>query len=329
QTTVALSSCEAEFMAATTTACQAIWLRELLAEVTGLKRQKVIIRVDNKSAIALSKNPVFHGRSKHIHTRYHFIRECVENEQVIVEHVSGENQRVDPLTKALARISRPPPSATTSPPPEKFSGEPKITPGHPIYLIYYITRHHSPPLSPFVHTTTPPPTPRNATSHHSPPQSPFPPTYNTTTAAQPSVAAVAATPAGTLITTIQPPPHCHVHHPVTLSTVTIYHVTTSPGCPHHQHHHSRHSPASPPPDPPSEHHRCHHPSATNPSPPSSYRRVFVSGFINKGCLFLGLLSARGCLVLTIRAAFGLEKQRGVFVCGITVDGAVWFYGFKH
>ncbi|GJU68363.1 uncharacterized mitochondrial protein-like protein [Tanacetum coccineum] len=104
QTTVALSSCEAEFMAATAAACQAIWLRELLAEVTGLERQKVIIRVDNKSAIALSKNPVFHGRSKHIHTRYHFIRECVENEQVIVEHVSGENQRADPLTKALARI---------------------------------------------------------------------------------------------------------------------------------------------------------------------------------------------------------------------------------
>ncbi|GJU90787.1 uncharacterized mitochondrial protein-like protein [Tanacetum coccineum] len=81
QTTVTLSLCEAEFMTATAAACQAIWLRELLAE-----------------------NLVFHGRSKHIHTRYHFIRECVENEHVIVEHVSGENQRADPLTKALARI---------------------------------------------------------------------------------------------------------------------------------------------------------------------------------------------------------------------------------
>nr|GEZ91893.1 hypothetical protein [Tanacetum cinerariifolium]GFA39986.1 hypothetical protein [Tanacetum cinerariifolium] len=95
-------------------------------------------------------------------------------------------------------------------------------------------------------------------------------------AAQPSVAAAAATPTGTLITTIQPPPHCHVQHPVTLSTVTIYHVTTSPRCPHHQHHHSRYSLASPPLDPPSKNHRCHHPSAKNPSPPSSYRRVFVS-----------------------------------------------------
>ncbi|GJZ23155.1 hypothetical protein Tco_0560614 [Tanacetum coccineum] len=61
QTTVALSSCEAEFMADTAAACQAIWLREVLAEVT-------------------------------------------ENEQVIVEHVSGENQRADPLMKALACI---------------------------------------------------------------------------------------------------------------------------------------------------------------------------------------------------------------------------------
>ncbi|GKB86163.1 uncharacterized mitochondrial protein-like protein [Tanacetum coccineum] len=104
QTTMALSSCEAEFMAATAVTCQAIWLREFLAEVTGLERQKVIIRVDNKSVIALSKNQIFHGRSKHIHTRYHFIRECMENEQVIVEHVSRENQRADPLTKAFACI---------------------------------------------------------------------------------------------------------------------------------------------------------------------------------------------------------------------------------
>ncbi|GJT28063.1 uncharacterized mitochondrial protein-like protein [Tanacetum coccineum] len=104
QTTVALFSCEAEFMAATAAACQAIWLRDLLAKVTGLERQKVIIIVDNKLAIALSKNPIFHGRSKHIHNRYHFIREYVENEQVIVEHVSGENQRADLLAKALARI---------------------------------------------------------------------------------------------------------------------------------------------------------------------------------------------------------------------------------
>ncbi|GJY16137.1 copia-type reverse transcriptase protein [Tanacetum coccineum] len=60
QTTVALSSCGAKFMAATSTSCQVIRLKELLSEMTGLDRQKVIIRVDNKST--LSKNPIFHGR---------------------------------------------------------------------------------------------------------------------------------------------------------------------------------------------------------------------------------------------------------------------------
>ncbi|KAD1378135.1 hypothetical protein E3N88_42917 [Mikania micrantha] len=104
QTTVALSSCEAEFMAASSAACQAIWLRGLLSELTGREEAQVEIRVDNKSAIALIKNPVFHGRSKHIDTRYHFIRESVEKEQIKIEYVRGEEQKADILTKALPRI---------------------------------------------------------------------------------------------------------------------------------------------------------------------------------------------------------------------------------
>ncbi|KAG7551914.1 Zinc finger CCHC-type superfamily [Arabidopsis thaliana x Arabidopsis arenosa] len=104
QDTVALSSCEAEFMAATEAAKQAVWLQELLGEVIGGLNDKVLILLDNKSAIALTKNPVFHGRSKHIHKRYHFIRECIEKELVEVDHVPGEIQKADILTKALARI---------------------------------------------------------------------------------------------------------------------------------------------------------------------------------------------------------------------------------
>ena len=104
QEIVALSSCEAEFMAATEAAKQAIWLQELLSEIVGGDCKKVIIRVDNKSAISLTKNPVFHGRSKHIHRRFHFIRECVENEQIEVEHVPGNDQKADILTKALGRV---------------------------------------------------------------------------------------------------------------------------------------------------------------------------------------------------------------------------------
>ncbi|XP_076917721.1 secreted RxLR effector protein 161-like [Bidens hawaiensis] len=87
QPTVALSSCESEFMAATAATCQALWLKRLLSALTGWKEEKVTLLVDNRSAIALMKNPVFHGRSKHIDIRYHFIRECIENEQITVEHI--------------------------------------------------------------------------------------------------------------------------------------------------------------------------------------------------------------------------------------------------
>ncbi|GJR20299.1 zinc finger, CCHC-type containing protein [Tanacetum coccineum] len=104
QPTVALSSCESEFMAATGAACQALWLKRLLNELTGWEEKRITLKVDNISAIALVRNPVFHGRSKHIDIRYHFIRECVENGHINVEHVSGELQRADILTKALPRL---------------------------------------------------------------------------------------------------------------------------------------------------------------------------------------------------------------------------------
>ncbi|GJW14184.1 zinc finger, CCHC-type containing protein [Tanacetum coccineum] len=106
QPTVALSSCESEFMAATGAACQALWLKRLLSELTGWEEKRITLKVDNVSAIALVRNPVFHGRSKHIDIRYHFIRECVENGHINVEHVSGELQRADILTKALPRLKR-------------------------------------------------------------------------------------------------------------------------------------------------------------------------------------------------------------------------------
>ncbi|KAJ0515275.1 putative RNA-directed DNA polymerase [Helianthus annuus] len=104
QQTVALSSCEAEFLAATSAACQGLWLRSLISELSGEKAQKVKLLVDNESAIALMKNSVFHGRSKHIDIKFHFIRECVERDQIGVEHVSGDLQKADMLTKALAKI---------------------------------------------------------------------------------------------------------------------------------------------------------------------------------------------------------------------------------
>nr|GEU40972.1 ribonuclease H-like domain, reverse transcriptase, RNA-dependent DNA polymerase [Tanacetum cinerariifolium] len=99
QATIALSSCESEFIVATTAATQALWLKRLLSKLTHSQEEKVTIQVDNKSAISLMKNPVFHGRSKHNDTKYHFIREYVEREDIQVEFVNGEYHKADILTK--------------------------------------------------------------------------------------------------------------------------------------------------------------------------------------------------------------------------------------
>ena len=101
QKTVALSSCEAEFMAATLAAMQALWLRNLMSELTATEPKVVPLFVDNNSAIALMKNLVFHGRSKHIDIKYHFIKQCVERGQIVVKRVGTNEQRADSLTKAL------------------------------------------------------------------------------------------------------------------------------------------------------------------------------------------------------------------------------------
>jgi hypothetical protein len=104
QKVVALSSCEAEYIAATTGACQGVWLGRLLGDLLDKKNDTATMFVDNKSAIQLCKNPVFHDRSKHIETRFHFIRECVEDGKIDVEYIGTEDQLADILTKALGRI---------------------------------------------------------------------------------------------------------------------------------------------------------------------------------------------------------------------------------
>jgi hypothetical protein len=77
QQLVAMSSCEAEYIVASTASTQALWLARLLGDVLGRYVGAVELWVDNQSALALAKNPVFHERSKQIRLRYHFIRDCL------------------------------------------------------------------------------------------------------------------------------------------------------------------------------------------------------------------------------------------------------------
>jgi hypothetical protein len=86
QKVVSLSSCESEYIAAAIAACQGVWLNRLLADLLGTEQKSFKLLIDNRSAQELSKNPVYHERSKHIDTRYHYIRECVSSGVLDIEH---------------------------------------------------------------------------------------------------------------------------------------------------------------------------------------------------------------------------------------------------
>jgi hypothetical protein len=73
QKVVAQFSCESEYIAAANVMCQVLWLAQVLAEVQGSALNTPLLRVDNKSAIALIKNLVLHRQSKHIKMKYHLV----------------------------------------------------------------------------------------------------------------------------------------------------------------------------------------------------------------------------------------------------------------
>jgi hypothetical protein len=101
QSIVTLSTCEAEYVAAATCVCHAIWLRRLLKEINLTQDVAIPIYLDSKSAIELAKNSVHHERSKHIDVKFHFMREEVKKKNVELIHVTSEDQVADILTKPL------------------------------------------------------------------------------------------------------------------------------------------------------------------------------------------------------------------------------------
>eukprot|EP00253_Pinus_taeda_P030035 PITA_30035 len=98
---MALSTVEAEYVAATAAACQAVWMRRMLRSLGQEQAKATVIFCDNSSAIALSMNSVFHKRTKHIDTRFHYIREFVSNGEIILQHCRTQEQVADILTKPL------------------------------------------------------------------------------------------------------------------------------------------------------------------------------------------------------------------------------------
>jgi hypothetical protein len=101
QPIVTLSTTEAEFVAAASCACQGIWLRNVLDFLKQKQQDCTIIYCDNSSSIKLSKNPVMHGRCKHIDVRFHFLRNLTKDGIVELVHCKTDEQLADLFTKPL------------------------------------------------------------------------------------------------------------------------------------------------------------------------------------------------------------------------------------
>jgi hypothetical protein len=101
QQIIAQSTTEAEYVAGALATNEAIWLRRLLAELGQPQHEPTILRIDNESAIKLTKNPVFHQATKHIEMCYHHMRYCYESGTIIPVHVPTGEEVADILTKAL------------------------------------------------------------------------------------------------------------------------------------------------------------------------------------------------------------------------------------
>jgi hypothetical protein len=78
QSNISLSAVEGEYIAACSTSCEAIWLRKLLTSLFDLEMEATSILCDNQSCIKMTKNLIFHDKSKHIEIRYHYIRDMVQ-----------------------------------------------------------------------------------------------------------------------------------------------------------------------------------------------------------------------------------------------------------
>jgi hypothetical protein len=104
QSCVALSTAEAEYVAACAASREAVWLQKLLTGLFDIAMEATCILCDNQSCIKLSENPVFHDRSKHIEIRYHYIRDMVQKGAVRLQYVATDEQVADVLTKPLSRM---------------------------------------------------------------------------------------------------------------------------------------------------------------------------------------------------------------------------------
>jgi hypothetical protein len=104
QSSIALSTIEAEYIDACSISCETIWLRKLLIGLFNLEMEAIEILCDNQSCIKMTENHVFHDKSKHIEIRYHYIHDMVQRGSIKLQYVSTDERVADVFTKPLSCV---------------------------------------------------------------------------------------------------------------------------------------------------------------------------------------------------------------------------------
>jgi hypothetical protein len=103
QSSISLSTTEAEYIAVVECCTQILWMIQTLEDIKIECNQLIPIYCDNTSAINISKNPVMHAKTKHIPIKYHFLREKVSDKKVRLEYVGSKEKIADIFTKPLPK----------------------------------------------------------------------------------------------------------------------------------------------------------------------------------------------------------------------------------
>jgi hypothetical protein len=102
QASISLSTIEVEYIAAATYCTQVLWMIQTLADLEVNYTAPILIHCDNTSAISVSKNPIFHSKTKNIPIKYHFLREQVTKSMVSLHYIPSKDHIADIFTKPLA-----------------------------------------------------------------------------------------------------------------------------------------------------------------------------------------------------------------------------------
>jgi len=103
QTTIALSSTEAEYIALSEASREAMWLRHLYGELGYIQEKPTLLIGDNNGSIAMAKNPQFHKQTKHVEIHWHWVRNLVQDGLITINSCRDPEQTADILTKSLLR----------------------------------------------------------------------------------------------------------------------------------------------------------------------------------------------------------------------------------